>query len=53
MAVVAMLVAALAGAACVLHVHIVYGLVLALVVLAIIGVITGVLGRSGGSWAAS
>jgi len=52
-AVVAMLVGALAGAACVLHVHVVYGLVLALVVLAVVGVITRVLGRSGGSWAAT
>jgi uncharacterized membrane protein YoaK (UPF0700 family) len=52
-AVAAMLVGALVGAVCVLHVHIVYGLVVALFVLVVVGVTTRVLGRSDGSWAAN
>jgi uncharacterized membrane protein YoaK (UPF0700 family) len=50
-AVSAMLIGALVGATCVLHVHIVVAPVIALVVLVIVGVSTWVLGRSGGAWA--
>ena len=50
-AVAAMLVGALVGAACVLHVHIVFALVIALIVLAIVGVTTRILGKSDASWA--
>src|SRR5664280_82653 len=49
-AVAAMLVGALVGAACVLHVHIVFALVIALIVLAIVGVTTRILGKSDASW---
>jgi uncharacterized membrane protein YoaK (UPF0700 family) len=50
-AVTAMLVGALVGAACVLHVHIAFALVIALIMLVIVGVTTSVLGRSDPSWA--
>jgi uncharacterized membrane protein YoaK (UPF0700 family) len=53
LAVVAMLLGALVGAACVLHVHIVYALVIALILLAIVGSTTPLLGRSDTSWARS
>jgi len=52
-AVAAMLVGALAGAACVLHIHIVYALVIALIVLATVGVATRMLGKSDNLWAES
>ncbi len=52
-AVSAMLLGALVGAACVLHVHIVVAPVIALVVLVIVGGSTWVLGRSGSAWAGS
>jgi uncharacterized membrane protein YoaK (UPF0700 family) len=50
-AVAAMLLGALVGAACVLHVHIVYALAIALILLAIVGVTTPLLGRTDTSWA--
>jgi uncharacterized membrane protein YoaK (UPF0700 family) len=53
LAVVAMLLGALVGAACVLHLHIVYALVIALILLAIVGSTTPLLGRSDTSWARS
>lgn len=52
-AVVAMLLGALAGAACVLHIHIVFALVIALVVLTTVGVATRCLGKSDNLWAES
>jgi uncharacterized membrane protein YoaK (UPF0700 family) len=51
-AVIAMFLGALAGAACVLHVHAVIALVIALVVLVAIGATTIVLVRSEPAWAA-
>ena len=50
-AITAMLVGALVGAASVLHVHIVLALVIALVVLVVVGVITFGMGRSESDWA--
>jgi uncharacterized membrane protein YoaK (UPF0700 family) len=49
-AVIAMLGGAVAGAELVLHVHIAYPLVIALVVLATTGVVTWVVGRRGARW---
>ncbi len=49
----AMLVGALVGAACVLHIHIVYALVIALIMLIIVGVTTPMLGKSDNSWSTS
>jgi uncharacterized membrane protein YoaK (UPF0700 family) len=50
-AVAAMLVGAIVGAVCVLHVHIVFALVIALLLLVIVGVTIRVLGRTDPSWA--
>ncbi len=44
---------ALVGAACVLHLRIVYGLVIALVVLVVVGVTTSFLEMSDPAWAGS
>ncbi len=49
-AVVAMLAGALVGGVCVLHVHIVFALVIALAVLVVIAMTAGVLGRSDPRW---
>ena len=52
-AVAAMFAGALVGAACVLHLRIVYGLVIALVVLVVVGVTTSFLEMSDPAWAGS